>query len=54
MTQEMAELKEACKPLMEYLSENHYPHTTVIVTNSSAELLSGEISLPYITDYVKD
>lgn len=30
---------EAVKPLLDYLNKNHHPHTSVIVTNNSAELV---------------
>lgn len=32
---------EAVKPLFEYLSKNHHPHTTAIVTSTTAELVEG-------------
>jgi hypothetical protein len=37
------QFEEAAKPLLKYLSENHHPHTTVIVTSSSAELVESEM-----------
>ena len=44
----------ACKPLMKYLSEKHHPHTTVIVTNTNAQLLEGVTTTGEITEFLKD
>lgn len=45
--------EEAVKPLMKYLSENHNPHTSVIVTSTNAELVGGIKS--FITEeFIKD
>lgn len=33
--------EEAVRPLMKYLSENHHPHTLVMVHSTSAEILEG-------------
>ena len=33
--------EEAVKPLMKWLCENSHPHTTVIVSSTTAELLEG-------------
>lgn len=33
--------EQAVKPLMKWLCENTHPHTTVIVTGTSAELVEG-------------
>ena len=41
----MKEFEDAVKVLMKYLAENHNPHTTVIVSATEAELLSGEMSV---------
>jgi hypothetical protein len=35
------EFKEAVKPLMKWLCENKHPHTTVMVTNTTAEIVEG-------------
>lgn len=43
----LADFKTAVQPLVDYLRENHDPHTRVIVDSSSAELLSGEIAVPF-------
>lgn len=34
-------LKELAKPLVDYIRENHNPHTTVIVSCTHAEILEG-------------
>jgi hypothetical protein len=33
--------EELSKLMIKYLCENHNPHTTIIITNNSAEILSG-------------
>jgi len=48
------ELKEAATPLIKYLCENWHPHVKVIVTPTSVEILSGEISIPNIYEFLKD
>jgi len=47
-------IKEAAKPLIKYLCENHNPHVTAIVTGTSIELVGGVISIPKIYDYLVD
>ena len=39
--QQHQELKEAAKPLMDWLLKNCHPHTTAIVDNQTAEVLEG-------------
>jgi len=36
--------KEVAEPLIKWLNENCNPHTTIVVTPDSAELLSGEMA----------
>jgi intracellular sulfur oxidation DsrE/DsrF family protein len=50
----LEKLKKACENLLILLNEDYDPHVKVIVTTSSIELLSGEISIPEIFDFVKD
>lgn len=45
---------EAAKPLIKYLNDNHHPHCSVIVTQTSAELLEGIKHTGEIFDFVKD
>jgi hypothetical protein len=47
------EFEEAIKPLLEYLNKYHNPHTTVIVTNTGAEILTGLMSVED-TSFVED
>lgn len=37
------EFKEAAEPLIKFLNDRCNPHTQVIVTTNSAELVSGEL-----------
>ena len=52
MTTKSAKLKKACENLLKLLNEEYNPHTKVIVTATSIELLSGEVSIPEILDFV--
>lgn len=45
--------EEAAKPLMKWLNENANPHSTVIVTPTNAELLSGEMCI-YTEQFLED
>lgn len=51
---DLEKLKEAAAPLIKYLSENHHPHVTAMVTNTSIELSEGIASIPNIYDFLKD
>jgi len=49
LTKEQKEqFKEAVKPLMKYLAENHHPHVTAIVEGGRAGILEGSASI--VTD----
>ena len=54
MTKEMKELKKATMPLLKLLNKKYNPHVTVVVTPTSIELLSGEISIPKIYEFIKN
>lgn len=41
------EFKEACKPLVEYMQVHCCPHDTVLVTQSNAELVSGQVCVQF-------
>ena len=41
------ELKEACKPLVDFLYKHGTPHSTVIVTQKNAEFLHGECATEF-------
>ncbi len=53
---ENAEFEEVARQLMKHLGdgEKYHPHHTVIVTNSTAELVEGAQSVGHIMDYVPD
>jgi hypothetical protein len=46
--------RESSNPLLKYLSENHHPHTTAIITSTSIELVEGIKAENKIYDYIKD
>jgi hypothetical protein len=48
------EFERIARPLINYLCENHHPHTTIIVTCTNAELLEGKMTTGYIEDYLTD
>lgn len=39
--EQLLELREAARPLFEYLKANHHPHIKVIVDGDSVEVLEG-------------
>lgn len=45
--QEREEFKEACKPLIAYMQKHCCPHDTVLVTQTDAELVSGQMCVGY-------
>lgn len=40
--------ESAAKPLMKYLAENHNPHTSIIITGNTCEIVEGKASI--VTD----
>ena len=36
------EFDKLADAMIKYLNDNHHPHTTIIIDNSSAELVVGE------------
>jgi len=48
-----AEFEEIARVMMKHLGKYH-PHHTVIITNTTAELVEGEKSVGQIMDYVLD
>ena len=42
----LLEFKVLCDPLIKWLNDNHNPHFKIVIDNSSAELLSGEMAYP--------
>ena len=51
-----AEFGEIARVMMKHLGngEKYHPHHTVIITNSTAELMEGTQSVGYVTDYIPD
>ena len=45
--------EEVIKEVMKWLAENHHPHTTIIVTSTSAELVEGIESVNTL-EFIKD
>ncbi len=45
--------EESARPLMEYLGNNHHPHTSVYIRNDIAELLEG-VKVFTTKDYILD
>lgn len=43
---------ELCKPIMKYLCENHHPHTTIVITQTNAELLEVISGTARIEDFI--
>lgn len=52
--QKLHEFTEAMRPTIKWMAENCNPHQKLLVTNTSAELLGGEMSTGTIMDYIKD
>lgn len=50
---DQASFEAASKPLIQWLNENANPHASVIVDCTSAELLTGEISV-HTEEFLKD
>jgi 2'-5' RNA ligase len=52
--QQHKEFEAAARPLIEYLTTaGFHPHVTVIVDNTSAQLVEG-VATVHTTDYTKD
>jgi len=51
-----AEFGEVARVMMKHLGNgnNYHPHHTVIISNSTAELVEGQKSLGQVMDYVPD
>ena len=48
-----AEFEKLARPLIEYLCENHHPHTKVIIDCTTCEIVEG-IELFNTEDYLVD
>jgi hypothetical protein len=42
------------RPVLKYLCDNHHPHTTIVITPTTAELLEAVKSIGIVDDYVRD
>ena len=42
----MEKLEEICKPLIEYIRQNHNPHTEIVVTSDSITVKQNIIGIP--------
>ena len=42
MSNDLKELFEVCKPVVEYMRKNYCPHDTLLITQSHAEIVSGQ------------
>lgn len=38
------EFELLARPLIKYLAENHHPHVAILIDNTHAELLEGQMS----------
>lgn len=47
MKDRFEEFKESAQPLVNFLNKYYDPHTRAIVDTSHAELLSGEMGVPF-------
>ena len=53
MESEMSKLEELSRPLIQYINENHNPHTIIIIQDDSAEIFEGIKSI-ITKDFIKD
>ena len=44
--EEMKKLEKVCEPVIEYLNQNHDPHTYVVISQDSIKLQKEQISIP--------
>ena len=49
-----AEFEEIARVMMRYLAKKYNPHCAVIITNSTAVLYTGELSVGEVSDYIPD
>ncbi len=49
----LEEFEQLAKPLIKFLNENFNPHTTIIITPTDAEVLSGEMAIA-TEEFLKD
>lgn len=46
-TSKIEQLRQVCRPVVEYLRENHTPYEKIIIDWVSAELVSGNLGAAY-------
>lgn len=51
--EKIQEFGHLARPLIAWLNEKHHPHTTIIITPTSAEVMEGIMAFP-TNDYLKD
>lgn len=51
--QQIASMREAAKPLVEWLNENVHPHHIIVVDSSSAELHEQQVRVS-IDEFLKE
>ena len=49
----LEEFEALVKPVIKWMAENVHPHHTLIITNTHAELLEGQISVQ-TSEYLND
>lgn len=54
LKEQMSSFEGCSRILIKYINENYHPHTTVIITPTSAELMSSEKVITKIYDYIID
>lgn len=54
VTLRQPDFEEAVRPLMKWLNENANPHTYILITQTSAELIQSIQSTGEITEFLKD
>jgi len=52
LTDNQQKLKDAASPLIKYLCENWHPHVTAIVTPTGVELLSSDLTVQNIHEFI--
>ena len=48
--EEIKNLEEICRPVVEYLKENYAPYYAVVITDSHIRVARGEIGIPVRSD----
>lgn len=43
---EISQIENICKPVTDFLKANYNPHTTIIITSNSIQVVSDEVYIP--------